>query len=61
MKNFKVGKKLFISYSLVLAILLAGCIVSIVDLVRLGRQIETFYDGPFTVKTAKIFYYLTGI
>ena len=52
MKNFKVGKKLFISYSLVLAILLAGCIVSIVDLVRLGRQIETFYDGPFTVNSS---------
>lgn len=49
MKNLKVGKKLFISYVLILIVLIAGCVVSIVDLVKLGGQIETFYNGPFTV------------
>lgn len=49
MKNLKVGKKLFISYVLILIVLIAGCAVSIVDLVKLGRQIETFYNGPFMV------------
>ena len=49
MKNLSVAKKLLISYALVLTLLIAGCIVSIVDLVGLGEQIETFYDGPFVV------------
>ena len=49
MKNLKVGKKLFISYVLILIVLIAGCAVSIVDLVKLGGQIETFYNGPFMV------------
>lgn len=49
MKNLKVGKKLFISYAIILIVLIAGCTMSIVDLVKLGGQIETFYNGPFTV------------
>ena len=49
MKNLKVSKKLFISYALILVFLIAGCIVSVADLLRLGEQIETFYHGPFTV------------
>lgn len=49
MKNLKVGKKLFISYAVILIVLIAGCSVSIVDMVKLGGEIETFYNGPFTV------------
>ena len=49
MKNLKVGKKLFISYALILTMLIVGCIVSVVDLIKLGDQIEVFYNGPFTV------------
>lgn len=49
MKNLKVAKKLFISYAVIMITLLGGCVVSVVDLVKLGNQIEIFYDGPFTV------------
>lgn len=49
MKDLKVSKKLTISYAIMLTLLIMSCVVSIVDFVRLGGQIETFYDGPFTV------------
>ena len=52
MKNFKVAKKLFISYALIFVLLLAGYTVSIVDLMGMGRQIETFYGGPFIVNNS---------
>ena len=45
MKKFKVAKKLFISYALIFVLLIAGYIVSIGDLMGMGRQIETFYGG----------------
>ena len=54
MKNFKVAKKLFISYALIFVLLIAGYIVSIGDLMGMGRQIETFYGGPFTRTTARV-------
>lgn len=41
MKNLKVAKKLFISYALIFVLLIAGYIVSIADLMGMGRQIET--------------------
>lgn len=50
MKNLKIGKKLIISYAVVLILLVAGTIVSIINLNSFGTQIETFYNGPFTVK-----------
>ena len=49
LKNLKVSKKLTISYAIILTLLIISCAVSIVDFIRLGGQIETFYDGPFTV------------
>ena len=49
MKDLKVSKKLTISYAIILTLLIMSCVVSIVDFIRLGGQIETFYDGPFTV------------
>ena len=52
MKNFKVAKKLFISYALIFVLLIAGYIVSIGDLMGMGRQIETFYGGPFIVNNS---------
>lgn len=52
MKNLKVAKKLFISYALIFVLLLAGYIVSIADLMGMGRQIETFYGGPFIVNNS---------
>lgn len=50
MKNLKVSKKLIISYVVVLALLISGTAVSIFNLVRIGNQIETFYNGPYIVK-----------
>lgn len=50
MKNLKIGKKLIISYAVVLILLVTGTIVSIINLNSFGSQIETFYNGPFTVK-----------
>lgn len=49
LKDLKVSKKLTISYAIILTLLIMSCVVSIVDFIRLGGQIETFYDGPFTV------------
>ena len=49
MRDVKVSKKLTISYTIILTLLIMSCVVSIVDFIRLGGQIETFYDGPFTV------------
>ena len=49
LKNLKVSKKLTISCAIILTLLIISCAVSIVDFIRLGGQIETFYDGPFTV------------
>ena len=49
MKDLKVSKKLTISYAIILTLLILSCVVSVVDFIRLGGQIETFYDGPFTV------------
>lgn len=50
MKNLKIGKKLIISYTVILMLLIIGTIVSITNLMSFGSQIETFYNGPFTVK-----------
>lgn len=50
MKNLKIGKKLIISYAIVLALLIISMVVSITNLNNFGTQIETFYNGPFTVK-----------
>ena len=43
MKDLKVSKKLTISYAIILTLLIMSCVVSIVDFIRLGGQIETFY------------------
>lgn len=49
MKNLKVSKKLLISYAVVLAFLFLSMAVSIFNLSALGKQVEEFYNGPFTV------------
>ena len=49
MKNLKLSRKLFISYALILTMLILGCAVSVVDLLNMGEQTETFYEGPFMV------------
>lgn len=50
MKNLKVGKKLIISFAAILLLLILGTMISIMNLVSFSSQIETFYNGPYTVK-----------
>ena len=50
MKNIKIGKKLVISYVVILLLMMLGTALSITKLVSFSRQIEAFYDGPFQVK-----------
>lgn len=50
MKNLKVSIKLFISYSVVLVLLIAGSVVSIVNFAKIGSQVTSFYKGPYVVK-----------
>lgn len=52
MRNMKISKKLTISYVLVLFLLIISIITSIVDLVKLGNQVEDFHSGPFMVSGA---------
>jgi methyl-accepting chemotaxis protein len=49
-KNLKVGKKLIFSYAVILLLMIGGIAVGIVNLIHLGTQMETFYDGPYIVK-----------
>lgn len=50
MKNLKVSRKLIISYAVVLVLLVLGTLVSVINLVEIGDEVETFYKGPYTVK-----------
>lgn len=52
MHNFKISKKLTISYAVVLIFLVVSMIVSAFNLINIGDRVETFYNGPFTVKGA---------
>lgn len=52
MKNAKVGKKLIISYVVILCLLVSSIIISIVNLTSIGREIEVFYNGPFKVSAS---------
>ena len=54
MKDFKVSKKLFISYAAIMILFVVSCFVSITDFVSLGKQIEAFYTGPCTVSASII-------
>lgn len=52
MRNLQVGKKLAISYTVIMAMLILSIAVSLFNLSSLGTKVEEFYDGPFTVKGA---------
>lgn len=52
MRNLKISKKLLISYSVVLILLVISMAVSIFNISSIGKKVETFYNGPFTVKGA---------
>ncbi|MBU3876056.1 MCP four helix bundle domain-containing protein [Faecalicatena sp. AGMB00832] len=49
MKRFRIGKKLLVSYAIILALMCIGFGASIVNLADLNSKMKTFYDGPFIV------------
>lgn len=52
MRNLKISKKLLISYSVVLILLVISMAVSIFNISSIGTKVEAFYNGPFTVNNA---------
>lgn len=52
MKNLKISKKLTISYGIVLSLLVIGTVISIFNFQSIGSQVETFYNGPYTVQSS---------
>lgn len=47
MKNIKIGKKLVISYVVILLLMMLGTALSITKLVSFSRQIEVFMMARF--------------
>lgn len=52
MKNMKISKKLMLSYTIILVLLVISVLVSIFNLVRIGQQVTSFYNGPFVVSAS---------
>lgn len=52
MKNLKVGRKLIISYAVIMILFIIGCTASIVNFNSVGDKVEIFYESPFTVRGA---------
>ena len=49
MKAFSIGKKLLVSYAVILALMSIGFGVGIINLVNLNSKMKVFYEGPFVV------------
>ena len=49
MKTFSIGRKLLVSYSVILALMCIGFGVGIVNLVNLNSKMKVFYEGRFVV------------
>lgn len=52
MKNYKISKKLTISYAVVLILLVLSMLISIINFISIGNQVEAFYEGPFKVSAS---------
>ena len=52
MKNLRVGKKLIISYAVIVILFIFGCTASIMNFDSVGDKVEVFYDSPFAVRGA---------
>lgn len=48
-KNFKIGKKLLVTFGMVIALLLVVVIISIFSLVSNGKKFTSFYDNGYKV------------
>jgi methyl-accepting chemotaxis protein len=54
LKNYKIGKKLFVVFAIITVLFVVSSVGSIVGLVLVGQQTQSFYDEPFQLvqKTA---------
>lgn len=52
LNNMKINRRLMLSYVVVLALLVISIIVSVANLVSIGKQIKQFYEHPFKVSAA---------
>ena len=57
MKTFSIGRKLLVSYTVILVLMSIGFGVSIFNLINLNSKMEVFYKGPFVVnESANVIY-----
>ncbi|MEG0614975.1 MAG: methyl-accepting chemotaxis protein [Oscillospiraceae bacterium] len=49
MKNFKIGKKLLVTFGIIIAFFLAVVIVSVTSLITSGKELESFYNEGYTI------------
>ncbi|MDR0964137.1 MAG: methyl-accepting chemotaxis protein [Clostridium sp.] len=47
LKNYKISKKLFVVFAVITVLFVVSSLVSIVGLVTVGQQTQSFYDVPF--------------
>lgn len=52
LSNIKIGKRLMLSYGVILVLLVAGIVFSIVNLISIGNEIQQFYEHPFKVSAS---------
>lgn len=52
LKNMKIGKRLMVSYAIVMVLLLVCIVTSVINLVSIGQQITQFYEHPFQVSAS---------
>lgn len=49
LRGMKIGKRLMVSYVIMMVLLVIGIIVSVVNLYSIGQEITKFYEHPFKV------------
>lgn len=52
LNNMKINRRLMLSYAVVLTLLVISIIVSVANLVSIGKKIKQFYEHPFKVSAA---------
>lgn len=48
----KIGKKLFISYAVILFLLILGTVVSVCNFISINKKVNDFYHNPYAVRNA---------
>lgn len=52
MKNLKTSSKLLLSFAAILVVFVVSIAISIINLINIENQVNTFYNGPFTVSSS---------